>query len=150
MTSLALLRPHTEVLHPRAQGLRPCALGIYVVISHFTFKKVSRIPHYYNSQSPGSKDVRRLAPLCPCAQGLRSRAQGLHPRALAIYAVISHFTFKKVSRIPHTTILNPQESKDVRRLAPLHPRLAPTCPRLAPSRPRHLCCHLSFYIQKGV
>ena len=28
-------------------------------------------------------------------------------------------------------------------LAPLRPSLAPLCPR-------HLCCHLSFYIQKGV
>ena len=45
MTSLAPLHPCTHVLGPHAQGLRPCALGIYVVICHFTFKKVSRIPH---------------------------------------------------------------------------------------------------------
>ena len=38
----------------------------------------------------------------------------MHPQActlttLGIYVVICHFTFKKVFRIPHTTIPNPQE-----------------------------------------
>ena len=94
----------------------------------------------------------RLAPSCPPAQGSCPRAQGLHPHALGIYVVICHFTYKKVFRIPHTTIPNPQEegSEKARALAPFHERIAPSCPRLAPSWPRHLCCHLSFYIQKGV
>ena len=52
-----------------------------------------------------------LAPLHSCAHVLRPRAQGLCPRALGIYVVICHFTFKKVSRIPHTTILNPQYAR---------------------------------------
>ena len=52
-----------------------------------------------------------LVPSRPCANVLHPRAQGLCPRALGIYVVICHFTFKKVSRIPHTTILNPQYAK---------------------------------------
>ena len=43
----------------------------------------------------------RLAPSWAPAQGSCPLAQGLHSRALGIYVVICHFTFKKVSRIPH-------------------------------------------------
>ena len=52
-----------------------------------------------------------IALLCPQAQILGPHAQGLHPRALGIYVVICHFTFKNMSRIPHTTILNPQYAR---------------------------------------
>ena len=45
--------------------------------------------------------MRRLVPLRLPTKGLRRHAQGLCPRTLGIYVVICHFTFKKVSRIPH-------------------------------------------------
>ena len=93
VTRLVPSHPPTKGFRPHAQGLRPHGLGIYVVICHFTFKKVSRIS-YYNSQPLGSKVMRRLTLSCPPTQGSCRRALG-------IYVVICHFTFKKVSRIPH-------------------------------------------------
>ena len=103
--------PAPKASCPHAQSLRSHGLGIYVVICHFTFKKVFRITSYYNSQPPGSKVMSRLAPSCPPAQGSRPCAQSLHPHALGIYVVICHVTFEKVFRIPHTTIPNPQEAR---------------------------------------
>ena len=75
-------------------------------------------------------------------------AQGSHPLTLGIYFVICHFTFKKVFRIPHTTIPTPrmQGHEKACALMPFRTLLPFLCPRLAPSHPRHLCCHLSFYI----
>ena len=55
--------------------------------------------------------MRRLAPSCPPAQGACPQAKGLQPCALGIYVVICYFIFKKVFRIPHTTIPNPQEAR---------------------------------------
>ena len=102
-------------LRPRSQGLCPHALGIYVVICHFTFKKVFRIPHitipnrqeemWWGASFPRTKGS------CHPTKGLRPHAQGLCPHHLGIYVVICHFTFKKVFRIPHTTIPNPQEAR---------------------------------------
>ena len=118
MRRLVPLCPPTKGVLPHAQGLRPYGLRIYVVICHFTFKKVSRIPHTTIPKPSGSKVMRRLVPSRPptkCwrshAQGLRSHGLGLCPHDLGIYLVICHFTFKKVFRIPHTTIANPQEAR---------------------------------------
>ena len=58
----------------------------------------------------GHDKSRALAPLSP-SLAPKSCAHVLRPCALGIYVVISHFTFKKVSRIPLTTILNPQEGR---------------------------------------
>ena len=135
------LAPSCPSLVPSCPRLVPShALGIYVVICHFTFKKVSRIPHTTILKPQYARTWQVLRPrtqvLCPRTLGIYVSFVILHSKRCLEYLILQ-FPTPSMQRHEKACTLTPS-----RTLAPLSP-LTPSRP-LAPSRPMSHLVKLSL------